>query len=153
METIQDAKDYLRHNFKKGVTCPCCGRRVQLYRRKLNSGMAGTLIKMWREHAHGWVNVKDWLRENSYRNNHDWTMLRHWELIEERDIPPEHGGKTQGEWRVTPKGRMFALNMTTVPSHLLEYNQKSYGTEGDQVTVVDCLGKKFNYMELLKDSP
>ena len=150
METINEAKEYLEKNFAKGVFCPCCNQFVKLYKRKLNSGMAITLIRMYKHNPYGWINVKDYLRENSFRNNHDWTLLGHWGLIEENNKPPDNGGKTLGEWRITPKGREFVLNHIKVPKRVMMYNNSIYGFEGGQISIIEALGSKFNYHELMR---
>jgi predicted transcriptional regulator len=104
METLQESKEFLRANFDKGVSCPCCNQFVKLYKRKLNSGMAMALIHIYKQG--NWINVKDYMRKNSLPNNHDWTLLRYWGLIEE-STKTEEGKKTNGVWRITQKGVKF----------------------------------------------
>ena len=48
MNTIAEAKQYLRKNFKEGTVCPCCDKYVKAYKRKLNSGIARALIIMYK---------------------------------------------------------------------------------------------------------
>ena len=59
METIKEAKEHLRNNFEEGIDCPCCGQFVKLYKRKLNSGMAATLIRIVKFNGSSEVHVKD----------------------------------------------------------------------------------------------
>lgn len=146
METIKQAKDYLRANWAKGVVCPCCTQFVKLYKRKLNSGMAITLIRIYR-YSMGWVPVKDFLRLNKWHNGHDWTLLRFWGLMEEKQHEP--GENSSGQWKITAKGINFVLNQTTVPKRLLMYNQSGYGFEGGETSITEALGNKFNYQELM----
>ena len=70
-------KEFLRANYEKGCDCPTCGQFVKLYKRKLNSGMAKTLIILEQYFGFEPINVKSFLREQSLTNNHDWTLLRH----------------------------------------------------------------------------
>lgn len=146
MNTIQSAKDYLRSNWAKGVTCPCCEQFVKLYKRKLNSGMALTLIRIYR-HSQGWVPVKEFLRQNKWHNGHDWTLLRFWGLLEEKQHAK--GENSSGYWRITAKGISFVLNHITVPKRMLMYNQSCYGFEGGETSISEALGNKFNYQELM----
>lgn len=149
MITIQEAKEFLRENFKKGIACPCCGQFVKLYKRKLNSGMARTLIYIYNHSKQDWLNVKDYLRANSLPNNHDWTLLHYWGLLQEKGGDPEHGGKTIGEWRVTNKGVDFIRNIISVPSHIEIYNNRLYGYTENYINIIEALGKHFDYKELM----
>jgi len=140
----------LSDNAYKGVRCPCCDQLVKIYRRKLNSGMAITLIRMYLYDPHEWMVVKDFLRRYSYHNNHDWTLLKNWCLIEGCERDPEHGGRTIGAWRITPLGRMFVKNTIKVHKYVVIYNKRFQRLEGEMVDIRECLGSKFNYYELMK---
>ena len=88
METIQQAKDYLRENWEDGAKCPCCNQTVKLYKRKLNSSMALGLIMI--SLKHNGVNTSNWFHlENYFKDlpvhstvRGDIPKLRHWGLIE-----------------------------------------------------------------------
>lgn len=148
METIKEAKQYLRNNFEKGVDCPCCGQFVKRYKRKLNSGMSRTLIALYKAEGKNPVNVKAFLRENNIQNNHDWTLLRYWKLLieHENDDPDK---KSSGVWSITNKGIGFLMNKVKVPSHILLFDNKFIGYSPTETDVVDSLGKHFNYTELM----
>lgn len=149
METIAESKQFLKKNYDKGCICPACGQFVKLYKRKLNSGMAVTLIHMYNYNAYAWINVKDFLREKKLRNNHDWTLLKYWGILEEKPGKPGHGGKTLGEWRITNKGREFVLNRLSVPKRILIYNSQFQGFDTDITSIINSLGEKFIYRELM----
>ena len=151
METLKEAKQFLRENWQKGVDCPCCTQFVKLYNRKLNSGMAITLIRMHQHDRNKWINVKDFLREHKFHNNHDWTLLRHWGLIEERVGKPMDGSKSLGEWRMTYKGNQFILNRIRVPKRILLYNNKFRGFDDETTNITEALGNKFDYDELMSN--
>jgi hypothetical protein len=144
--TIQDGKKYLRQNFEKGVICPCCGQFVKRYKRKLNSGMAKVLIDLYRHGKTKEVNVKGFLRENRYKNNHDWTLLRYWGLIKSHNNEEE---KDSGVWSITERGLDFILCRLSVPKYVLIFNSKMIGLEGDSSSIIDALGRHFNYKELM----
>jgi len=149
METIKEAKEFLRANYDRGVTCPCCGQYVKLYKRKLNSGMAVALIRMYSHARLDWVNVKDFLRQHKYRNNHDWTLLRFWGIIEEDNQEGPEGAKSAGHWRITPKGHNFVLNRIRVPKRVSLYNNQFRGFDEETTSIVEALGDHFNYHELM----
>lgn len=147
METLKEAKDYLNKNYKKGCKCPACDQVVKLYKRKLNSGMARTLIEMYR-HSDRFVHVKNHLREEKLPNTHDFTLLRHWGLIE---APAEESdGQASGLWKITEKGQKFCKGEVVVNKHVLIVVNRLLGFSEEKTTIQDSLGSKFNYEELMK---
>jgi hypothetical protein len=157
METLKEAKSYLKANWGKGVECPCCGQFVKLYKRTLNSGMAVTLIRIYNLTEHIdlnlppviWIDVKDFLRQKRYHNGHDWTLLRFWGLLEQQVSEDNPEQKHSGFWKITEKGKDFVKNKIIVPKQLLHFNQTPYGFVGKEITITDALGSKFNYQELM----
>lgn len=147
METLQDAKDYLNENYKKGVKCPCCKQTVKLYKRKLNSGMARTLIAMFNG-PEGNIHVKDYLREKNLKNTHDFTLLKYWKLI----VPIANcdGGQELGLWSITDKGKQFCRGEIKVQKHVLILINKHIGFSEEETTIQESLGNHFDYDELMK---
>ena len=142
--------NFTEEEMDKGVSCPCCGQFVKLYKRKLNSGMAITLIRIYSDNGKAWVNVKDFLRKKRYTNSHDWTLLRYWGIMEEEMKEPDNEmKKTNGVWRITKKGQEFIFDQIKVVSHIQIYNGKLRGTEGALIGIKEALGNKFNYNELV----
>lgn len=139
--TIEEAKKDLRKNFERGTSCPCCGQFVKLYKRKLNSGMASTLIRIYKHAKYEWIHVKDMLRMNKYKNSHDWTLLKEWGFIESNDAA--------GEWKITNKGVEFIKGTSTAPSHVHIYNKTTVGFSSTQTDIKESLGNHFNYEELM----
>jgi hypothetical protein len=149
METISEAKKYLRDNFNKGCSCPVCGQFVKLYKRKLNSGMAVILIFM-SKYGKDFVHVKEFLREKKMKNGHDWTLLRYWGFIQERSpLIGDENTKNSGFWRITPEGLAFVSNRVKTKKHILIYNQKFQGFSNEDITIEDALGDDFDYYELI----
>ena len=151
-ETVRDVRAYLHDNVEAGVNCPCCGQFVNLYKRKLNSGMARNLIRIYkatRGNIKSYIHVEDTLRSHKDHSGHDWALLRHWGLIEEHQVEPRHGGKTQGEWRITAHGLAFVRNDTKVSKHILIFNNKLQGFGSGTTNIIEALGSNFNYYELM----
>ena len=146
MNTIAEAKQHLRANFEKGTECPCCGQFVKLYKRKLNSGMAITLIRIFNRGS-DWVNVKEFLRQNKFKNSHDWTLLKYWGLLEESD--KSTNDRNSGSWKITEQGVRFVKNELSVKKHLYFFDSRSYGFSDETTNIMEALGNKFNYYELL----
>mgnify|MGYP003652698916 CR=1 FL=1 len=68
-----------------------------------------------------------------------------WELLEAH---PEESGM----WRMTQDGFAFAENRKKILSHAVEYRSELLELTGDMISVVDALGRKFNYQELMRES-
>lgn len=151
--SLSQAKDFVIFNKKEGCTCPACDQFVKEYSRKLNSGMAVTLIRLVRKRGRKWVNVKEFLRAHKYTNSHDWTWLRHWGLLEEaKHDKNDTSQRTSGVWIVTENGHTFVTNtMSLVMSHANTYNNKFIGLTGKWINIKDCLGNKFDYQELMNE--
>lgn len=150
METLQEAKQYLRENWKEGVDCPCCTQFVKFYKRKINSGMTRNLISMYNTLPRGeFFHVQNMFTEKKEHNGRNWTLFKYWSIVEENLNDSKIGAKTSGEWRITEKGILFVENKLQVPKFIKLYNNQSYGFEGEQVGIKECLGEKFSYDELM----
>ena len=57
--------------------------------------------------------------------------------------------KTSGLWRPTLAGLDFVDNKIMVPSYCKLYNNKEYGFSPETINIIDALGKKFDYNELI----
>lgn len=149
---LEEARELVQSQLDDGVTCPCCAQFCKRYRRKLNSGMAATLcwlVRWAKSQPRGaYVYVNKTAPRFVLRRGGEWTLLQHWGLIEEKPKDPDADERTSGRWRPTQEGVNFALQRTTVPSHVLTYNKGGL-LAGDQVTIRTCLGNHFSYKELM----
>src|SRR4051812_42949405 len=107
--TIQIGRDWLRSQLEKGASCPLCGQHAKLYRRKVNAGMAASLVKMYRINKTDWVHVPTSIGAKSREEG----KLRYWNLVEEQSGKGLHGGRA-GYWRVTEFGEQFLLRQTKI---------------------------------------
>jgi hypothetical protein len=162
--TLEEAKELLRDKFEEGASCPCCGQNVKLYKRKLNSAMAYTLILLHRyfrdARAEKWLHVPSYLNSISLPPRvsasirGDWAKLRFWGFIQ--DMPGERADKSKraGYWRITDVGRQFAKGEVLVPSHVYIYNQKPFENRQrrhkKQISIYEALGERFSYEELMR---
>lgn len=150
--TLGEAREYLRNNFDKGVTCCCCTQRVQRYSRPITSAMAYGLILMYRfqfpyqETRIQWIHLEDFFKSkkdlpSSIRG--DISKLRFWGLIEAFE-------GEEGLYRVTDKGAYFVEGEIKVERNVLLFNNRAYGFKGQYVDIKECLNNKFDYDKLLK---
>jgi len=141
--TLEQAKNWLRARVDKGDNCPLCGQHAKIYKRKINSGMARSLIHIYRISPNGWVHVRAIGAVSREEGK-----LAHWGLLEEQTGVGMHGGRA-GYWRLTDKGRAFITGNLMVPKYAKIYNGKLLGLEGPMVTIKDALGDKFDYNQLM----
>lgn len=164
MSTLDD----LRREFedgtrqKGGTTCPCCGKHGQRYRRPISGAMAKFLIVFVRNServrereglsAFKWIELGK--TTDKFQNiTRDYSKLRFWDLVEPHpDNPNDPTGmrKSKGLWRPKELGVEFVHRRVTVVRWWWEWRSEREYSEGPQVTIDDCLGKKFNYRALMR---
>ncbi len=152
METLKEAKEYLKENHKKGTRCPCCDQFVKLYKRKITSAMAYGLILLLREEAI-WIHLEDFFKNkknlpSSIRG--DISKLRFWGFLAKYEGEKEDGNPRNGMATVTHKGLHFALGKISAPKNLFIYNNKVYSRSVEECSIQECLGDRFNYNELME---
>jgi hypothetical protein len=143
--TLAEAKEWIKEQARaNGAHCPACTQFVKVYRRKLNSGMARSLIKMWRAAGQEWQYIPETVGGRSREEG----KLAAWGLIEDSRHRREDGGKA-GVWRVTDLGAQFVRRAATVQKYALMFDARCLGLVGSQVSIVDVLGDRFSYDELM----
>lgn len=137
---------------KDGTRCPCCERFIKLYRRPLNASMARYLIFMVKKSGptNIWLHVETDFRDVSIPSRGDYAKLRYWGLIEPKPGKSDRGGRTNGYWRLTDKGRAFVNDEIAVPAKIHLLNNKVVGWSDDTITIKEALGEKFDYDELMR---
>ncbi len=143
--TLGEARDIVKRELREGLKCPTCTQFAKVYRRKLNSGMAVSLIRMWRAAGTEWQHVPTTVGRRSAEEG----KLRYWGLIEEETERREDGGRA-GYWRVTEAGAAFVRAQATVQSHAMIYDGDCLRLDGPYITIQDALGGKFSYAELMR---
>jgi hypothetical protein len=157
--TVQQARDWLNAHAEdpgSGVTCPCCGQRVKVYRRTITSAMALALIlieRRARAHNNEWFHVPSYLSATTHgaaARGGDWSKLRYWGMLQQLgDVRPDGSTRT-GMWRMTDMGVDFVHERISVPKVVLVYNQTLLGHDSAQwVTIREALTAPFNYDELI----
>lgn len=150
-QTLDEAKAYLRENWEVGTPCPCCGQHVKLYKRSLTSGQAQALIILYRYMVQNpdeeYVHVSTF-NTTAFRGG-DFAKLRYWRLIEASENV-DTDKKDSGLWRITERGVEFVTGERYIPKRVHLYNGKIVGWSEDNIDIVDALGTKFSYEELMK---
>lgn len=149
--TLRDARNKLRELVDDGYACPCCTQFAKVYRRKVNSSMARGLIAAYHAHGREYGYLQDVRRVHGQTDNREESKLRYWGLMEEEaDIRRDDGGRA-GWWRVTERGETWALGTISIPKYARIYDGRLLNlVPGEQVTILDALGDRFNYRELME---
>lgn len=129
----------------KGISCPCCGRLVKRYRRKLHTEMALFMLRLYhmdQSFPQQFHSTKI-LIPATCKASTDGAYLHHWDLAESMD------GKS-GYYRITSKGIDFVLGKITVPERIVLLCGDFEGFEGDQITIQQALSNKFSYTQLMQ---
>jgi len=143
--TLEEAKQWLKARLEKGAHCPCCAQFAKVYRRRINSGMARSLIMMYLRGKREWIYIPTAISAKSREEG----KLVYWGLIEESSQLREDGGRA-GWWRVTEKGETFIHRRIKVPKYAFVYDAKLlHLDDGEMVDIEDCLGVYFDLSELM----
>jgi hypothetical protein len=147
-KTLREAREDVEAHLvagDTGTTCPCCGQFCKLYKRKLNSNMARFLIDLVQqyERKNRWVHF-----ERCTYKGRDYSYLLQWGLAVTRQDKTTQK-RMSGFWKPTQEGIDFVHNRISIASHVYLYNNGVRGFTKKRVTIVDALGKHFNYQELM----
>jgi len=153
MNTMAEAKQYLKDNCDKGVNCPCCSQFVKIYQRPITSSMALALIILYKEGPgyHHWGNLIDKKGYSNCVNSGDKSKMVYWGLIEKKKGTRDDGSKRNGYYQITNRGKDFVEMKISVPEHAYIYNGKFLKFDDQLVSIQDSLSEKFNYKELMGD--
>ena len=143
-------KILLDRNAQAGYRCNCCGQFVKIYTRKLNSSMAQVLILIYRSGKTDYFHVEDYLKSlNKASLRADFHKLRYWGLLKKKIENREDNSPRNGFYRITPSGIMFVESKIQVKEAVLIFNNEFMGFSGNDVSIDECLGRKFSYSELM----
>lgn len=143
---LGEARSVLRGLVDDGARCPCCTQLAKVYARKINSGQAAGLIRFYRNVGALRFAHLPTLGLSSLGG--EFARLRFWGLVEEEPVFRSDGGRA-GYWRVTVAGEAFVLGRLEVQKYARIYDGRCLGLTGPPVSIVDALGDRFSYTELM----
>lgn len=155
--TLDEVKNWLSTHMEDGAICAACERVVKVYKRKITSSMAHVLILLAKHYKTNsdWIHVPSFINaaglppEVSAAVRGDWAKLTLWGLLIEKPMTREDGSNRAGYYKVTPEGISFSENKVFMPRHVFIYNRQNVGFSKEHVRIVDVLGDRFNYNELI----
>ena len=138
---------------KDGAVCPCCDRWGKVHKRKLNSSIARGLIEVYlvaQLTGDEWVKIKELkLPDTMYRQI---PTARYWLLVERAEGKLPDGNPKTGLYRLTELGKEFVLHKKKLAKHVYVYDDEVKAFSDEFTDVVDALGDKFSYRELMDAS-
>lgn len=156
IETVSQAKNYLKNNWEHGTHCPVCTQYVKKYKRALTSSMAYALILINKNYEKNpsseWLHVENYFKTLDIPPaiRGDFSKLKYWGLLEYKAEKREDSSYRNGFYRITQLGRDFVRGLVNVASHIYLYNNKFYGFCEDEISIKEALKNRFNYEELVK---
>ena len=136
-------------DFQKGFTCPSCGSFVKEYRRSLNANMALALICLYKHARNKFVKVEDLLLEKGYSRCGDFSYGRFYGFIEPLKEKRADGSKRNGYYRLTAYGCLFIEGKVKAPAKFKILHNTCTGFEGEEISIQEALGVKFDYSLLM----
>ncbi len=78
--------------------------------------------------------------------------LTYWGLLERNTELRPDGSKRNGYYRLTEKGEEFILDRIRLTSHIVLYNDRLLRLKSKKpdISIIDALGKTFNYRQLMQ---
>lgn len=147
--TIEEGRTYLNNNYEQGVSCPCCDGYVKEYRRSLYYKMALPLIRLYRQTNQDPRQPVHVSLFNPSSGGGDFAKVAYWELAYEQPKLDNRDKKTSGMWFITQRGIDFVANRLTVQKYAHIVMGKVLKFSGPNFTIVEALGKRFSYSELM----
>jgi hypothetical protein len=117
----------------------------------MSATAARTLIVLWRNAGTAYTELGPILRvEAPGLAGRGESTHGHWfKLLEQPAERREDGAKGNGVWRVTERGVAWIERRITVPKYAVIYADRLLGYRGERVSITECLGKRFDYTELM----
>jgi hypothetical protein len=149
--TLAEAKVWLGGACReKGIAeCPVCSQAAKIWKYQIVASAASGLVSFATKFGDGEYYHVEKCGLSGLGGN--WGRLRFWGLLEQKPKSADDKEKKHsGYWKITERGLNFAMGRISVPRYILMYDEKFLGFEGMPVSIVECLGNKFDYQEILK---
>lgn len=147
-QTLAEARETVEAKLGEGTTCPCCNQYAKRYRRKLNTGMAISiiwLVRTWKANGEAFVNVPK-IAPRRVIASRPFDKLKLWGLA--TDLPrTTEEKKRSGFWRPQILGVEFSEARIAIPSYLEVFNSKIGAKSAKLITIEEV--PKFNYQEMM----
>ena len=150
-ETVK--KNFLDQlNRHEVVMCPCCGRNARIWKLRIHATLALMLIRLYKKSLElngapdQWVHIEAFKPKT--RTGNDFSIVKHWGLAEPKSPEVDQDKNSSGMWRLTDAGRLWVSRQATIKKYANVFNDVLRSYDGEDITVIDALGKTFSYYEL-----
>lgn len=139
-----------------GTKCPTCSQHVQIYKRQINATMCEGLFILYNYYIKNGldisepVHIPELLRVTETKTKvhpGDVAKLRYWGLL--NILTKERETDKSGYYVLLEKGVKFLCERISVPQYAVIYNGELICLTGQEITIRNALGRKFNYTELM----
>lgn len=152
--SLRQCKAELAEKWHAGIKCPCCQQQVKLWPTILNAGIVSPLVtvyaNIWHASPAVFVHIDRHMESHRLHTSHTHAKARWWGLLEASGAGLTDGNPHSGCYRLTEKGIAFIRGTERVSERVLLFNNRFFGFDGrTDWSVVDALGKAFNYDEMM----
>ena len=134
---------------RKGYKCSCCDQLVKLYSRHFNSNMGISLIYLYKNRQKGFIHLENSMVADGYKRCGDASYMLLYYLIESMPENRKDGSKRNGHYKISNRGILFVEGKMKVQERFLICNNKFEGYEGEEITIEQALGNKFDFNALM----
>lgn len=133
--------------------CPTCGQMCGIYKQSLIDNHAVMLIGLYNLSMDREGNPYGAYHQNAYATvgtkSHGFALCAKFGLIGTPSPDEFEDKKYSGRWYLTRLGRQFVEGKAKCPASLEIYNNKIIKFSKKQVSIIDVLGTKFSYKDLM----
>lgn len=149
-DTLKEARDLVRRerHEPEGTICPCCDKRVKVYRRKFHKEMAKAIRALARDPDRDFRHLFRFLVVRNISHS-DGPALQLWGLIESSGEERDDGNPRAGFYRITKKGLDLAAGRIEIPRSVLTYNDAILEFGEEKIGIREALGDAFDYDEMM----
>lgn len=148
-ETLLEAQERMLTMALQGSDCPCCGRNMRIYKRKIYRPVAEAMLEAYSKCRTEWFHKPSVVRgETSANKGGDFLKLRYWGFIKRYEARRDDGSKRNGFWCITPAGADFITGKIDAPKYVYEFDGECVAFSTERTTFAECYGEGFVYREI-----
>jgi len=133
---------------KPNVPCPHCGHVKRVWRKKIISTAAASLVRLVALYRGQHLHLDKF---NVLPKDRNFNQLVLWGLAEPM-VNRDTKKRASGMWQPTQKGIDFVYRKITLPKYINTQENRVLGFEGPQVDIIETLGQHFDYFVLLAEN-
>jgi len=146
LTTLVESQAFVKSNQTEGCVCPTCGQNSKIWRKKMISTAAASLIRLVSMYdGHTPIHFDKFTVLAKDRN---FSQLTLWDLITP-SLETNMKHKSSGKWAPTEKGIRFVNRRIRIQPYSVTYNNELLMLTGEPASIDEILNKRFDYDELM----